>query len=135
MENLKLAVQSALSNYATFSGRAGRPAYWWWTLSVFLLMLVLNAVDAFLVGPLLGFGASQEDGGQPLSLLVSLALIVPNIAIGVRRLHDSGRSGWWMLLGLIPVIGILVLIYFFIQPSEDADNAYGPRPTWPPAPG
>lgn len=133
MENLTLAVKSALSNYATFSGRAARPAYWWWVLSVFLLMLVLNALDSLVIGPMLGFGVSEEDAGQPLSALVSLALILPNIAIGVRRLHDSGRTGWWMLVGLIPLVGVLALIYFFVQPSETGENAYGPRPVWPPA--
>lgn len=133
MENLRLAVTSALSNYATFSGRASRPAYWWWVLSVLLVMLVLNLLDAFVVASLLGFGAGAEDAGQPLSFLASLALILPNIAVGVRRLHDTGRSGWWILLALIPLIGILVLIYFYIQPSEEGENAYGPQPGWPPA--
>lgn len=133
MGNMKLAVQAALSNYATFTGRAARPAYWWWVLAVFLLMVVLNLLDAYVVGPMLGLGAGDGDGGQPLALIASLGLIIPNVALGMRRLHDVGRSGWLMLLGLIPVLGVLVLLYFFLQPSVAGDNEYGPRPVWPPA--
>ncbi|MDD9717699.1 DUF805 domain-containing protein [Dinoroseobacter sp. PD6] len=133
MENLSLAMRSALSNYATFSGRAARPAYWWWVLSVFLLLFVLGLLDAFVMAPLLGAGIADENAGQPLSFLASLALLLPNISIGVRRLHDTGRTGWWMLLALFPVLGVLVLIYFYLQPSEEGENAHGPQPVWPPA--
>ncbi|MEM1077784.1 MAG: DUF805 domain-containing protein [Pseudomonadota bacterium] len=133
MKNMKLAVQAALSNYATFTGRTGRPAFWWWSLSVFVLLAVLNLLDAYLVAPLLGFDAAAQNAGQPLALLAGLALLLPNIAIGMRRLHDTGRSGWWLLLGALPVIGGLVLIYFYVQPSEEGENPYGPQPVWPPA--
>ncbi|WP_425091225.1 DUF805 domain-containing protein [Tropicimonas sp. S265A] len=132
MENLSLAVRSALSNYATFSGRDSRPAYWWWALSIFLLMLGLGVLDAFVVAPLLGIDGTGENPSQPLSFLASLALILPNVAVGARRLHDIGRSGWWLLLGLIPLVGFLVLLYFFTRPSDPGDNAFGPRPHWPP---
>jgi uncharacterized membrane protein YhaH (DUF805 family) len=131
MENMKISVGRVLSNYATFSGRASRAEYWWWFLSLLLFMLVVGLVDAFVIAPLLGFQVGDETAGQPLSLLASLAVLLPNLAVGVRRLHDSGKSGWWLLIGLIPLIGFLVLIYFFVQPSDNGPNAFGDEPKWP----
>ncbi len=125
MEKMILAVRTALSKYATFTGRASRPEFWWWVLAVFLILIVTQLIDGAIIAPILGFSAFQPEGGQPLSVLVSLGLILPNIAVGVRRLHDTGRSGWWILIGLIPVIGTLVLIYFYVQPSEEGANDYG----------
>ncbi len=125
MEKMILAVRTALSKYATFTGRASRPEFWWWVLAVFLILIVTQIIDGAIIAPILGFSAFQPEGGQPLSVLVSLGLILPNIAVGVRRLHDTGRSGWWILIGLIPVIGTLVLIYFYVQPSEEGANDYG----------
>lgn len=133
MENMSTAVRAVLSSYATFTGRASRSEYWWWVLSVFIIMLILGLVDAFLVAPLLGFGAGDENAGQPLSLIVSLAILIPNIAVGIRRLHDTGRTGWWLLIGLVPVVGFLVLLYFFVQPSDEGENQHGYKPTWPPS--
>lgn len=132
MENMIAAVRAVLSKYATFTGRASRPEYWWWALSVFILLLVVGLLDAFLVAPLLGFGAGDENAGQPLSVIVSLAILIPNIAVGVRRLHDTGRTGWWLLISFVPIIGFLVLLYFFVQPSEEGDNEHGPKPAWNP---
>lgn len=132
MENMSSAVRAVLSNYATFTGRASRPEYWWWALSVFIVLLVAGLLDAFLVAPMLGFGVEDENSGQPLSFIISVAILIPNIAVGVRRLHDTGRTGWWLLISLVPIIGFLVLLYFFVQPSEEDDNQYGPRPTWSP---
>ncbi len=125
MEKMILAVRTALSKYATFTGRASRPEFWWWVLAVFLILIVTQLIDGAIIAPILGFSAFQPEGGQPLSVLVSLGLILPNIAVGVRRLHDTGRSGWWILIGLIPVIGTLVLIYLYVQPSEEGANDYG----------
>ena len=87
MENMSTAARAVLSSYATFTGRASRSEYWWWVLSVFIIMLILGLVDAFLVAPLLGFRAGDENAGQPLSLIVSLAILIPNIAVAIRRLH------------------------------------------------
>ncbi len=95
--------------YADFNGRATRSEYWWYTLFAFVLGIVLGILNI-----------------KILTGLVGLALLVPNIAVGVRRLHDTGRSGWMLLLALIPLIGSLVLIYFFVQESKE-DNQYGPR--------
>ncbi|MGI9370269.1 MAG: DUF805 domain-containing protein [Ruegeria sp.] len=125
MDKMISAVRSVLSKYATFSGRASRPEFWWWVLAVFLILIATSLIDGALIAPILGFSAFQPEAGQPLSVLVSLGIILPNIAVGVRRLHDTGKSGWWILIGLVPIIGTLVLIYFYVQPSEQAANAYG----------
>ena len=122
MENIKTAVNTVLSKYATFTGRASRSEFWWWILAVFLTLIVFGIVDAIL------FGTGPE-AGQPISALVSLGLLLPNIAVGARRMHDIGKSGWWLLIGLIPVIGFFVLLYFYVQPSEPETNQYGaPEP-------
>lgn len=118
------AVQKVLSRYATFMGRASRAEFWWWALAVLVLMLVLSVVDQVLIAPLLGV-----TDGQPLATLVSLGLLLPNLAVGARRLHDTGRSGWWLLIGLVPLVGFLVLLYFYVQPSDGGSNDYGaPEP-------
>jgi uncharacterized membrane protein YhaH (DUF805 family) len=66
-------------------------------------------------------------GGGWLATIAAIVFLVPNLAVGVRRLHDTGRTGWWLLIGLVPLIGVIVLIYFFVLDSEN-DNQYGPSP-------
>lgn len=114
------AIQSGFQNYANFQGRAGLSAFWYWVLFV----VVVNIAMSFVGGIL---------GGSILSLLVSLALIVPNIAVGARRLHDTGKSGWYQLAGLIPVLGWIYVIYLFVQPGDVGSNAFGDGPIAPPA--
>jgi uncharacterized membrane protein YhaH (DUF805 family) len=105
-----------LKKYAVFTGRARRQEYWMF----FLFNLIITLALAFIEGML----------GSPgvLGLLYSLAVLIPAIAVGVRRLHDTNRSGWWMLIGLIPFIGAIVLIIFFVQDSQPGENEYGPNP-------
>ena len=129
------AIRSVLGKYATFSGRAARPEFWWWVLALFLASAVVSLIDVFVIAPMLGYDSSAlppeaADMGppQPLSALLGLAVILPNLAVAARRLHDTGRTAWWLLLGLVPVIGILVLIWFYIQPSDEGPNDYGPPP-------
>ena len=124
MNNMVAAVRKVLSNYATFTGRASRPEFWWWILAVFLATLAAQAVDAILIGPILGFDFGDESAGQPVSLLLSLAIFLPALAVGARRLHDMGKSGWWLLIGFVPIVGVLVLLWFYTQPSE-GPNAWG----------
>ncbi|MEM7462636.1 MAG: DUF805 domain-containing protein [Pseudomonadota bacterium] len=119
------SIRTVLSKYATFTGRATRPEYWWWILAMLILMVVTQLIDAAVIAPILGFERFEEDAGQPLSFLVSLALLLPCIAVACRRLHDIGRSGWWLLIGFIPIIGFLVLLYWYVQPSEPNQNQYG----------
>jgi uncharacterized membrane protein YhaH (DUF805 family) len=118
------AVSSVLLNkYATFSGRARRSEYWWWHLFVTIVFLVASVIDQAI-----GFTYSDLTlGGGWLATIAAIVFLVPNLAVGVRRLHDTGRTGWWLLIGLVPLIGVIVLIYFFVLDSEN-DNQYGPSP-------
>ena len=122
------AVASVLGKYATFSGRAPRSEYWWWVLAVFLALTVAGIIDGAVIAPALGFPAFAMEAGQPLSALVSLAVFLPGLAVAVRRLHDTGRSGWWLLIVLVPLIGGLVLLWFLVQPSQPGDNRFGRNP-------
>jgi uncharacterized membrane protein YhaH (DUF805 family) len=106
-----------LQKYATFSGRARRSEFWWYALFQFGVMVAASIIDGVLFR-----------GHQFVSGLAALALIVPNVAVSVRRLHDTNRSGWWYLLVFIPVLGGLVLLYFVILPGAPATNSYGPNP-------
>lgn len=109
------AVKSGFDNYVNFSGRASRPAYWWWFLFAILVSIVANIIDAALDVAI-------------VSIIVALALFLPGLAVAVRRLHDTDRSGWWILIGLIPLIGFIVLLVFFLQKSDPVDNQHGPPP-------
>ena len=111
-----------LKKYAVFSGRARRKEYWMF----FLFNLIITAVLA-LIDSLTGTFSSQAGLGL-LSGLYSLAVLIPSIAVTVRRLHDTGRSGWWILLGLIPIIGGIILLIFMVLDSQPGENQYGPDP-------
>ncbi len=106
------AVQECLRKYATFTGRAGRSEFWWFVL----FTILLGIVSSFF--------------GQTVNTIVSLAVFVPSIAVGARRLHDIGKSGWFQLLWAIPFIGWALLIWWGVQPSGPA-NAYGTGPALP----
>jgi uncharacterized membrane protein YhaH (DUF805 family) len=112
--NLQEAVTSVLSQYANFSGRARRSEYWFWTLAVVIVSIVAGILDAIL-------------GIKILQYVVLLATLVPGLAVGARRLHDTGRSGWLLLLGIIPLVGAIILIVWFVGDSHP-DNEYGPNP-------
>ena len=127
--NFQSAIKSVLSKYATFSGRASRGEYWWWVLALVLLNIALQIVDGAVVTPLLGFEAFDDDAGNPLGMLGALLLLLPNLAVSVRRLHDTDKSGWWILLGIIPVVGTLVLLFFFVQSGNDGENRFGDKPS------
>jgi len=110
----------ALQKYATFSGRSRRKEYWYFVLFNFIVSIVLAIVDV---------GVFDAQGGiGPLSGIYSLAVIIPGIAVGVRRLHDTDRSGWWLLIALVPLIGAIVILVFTIQDGTPGDNTYGPSP-------
>jgi uncharacterized membrane protein YhaH (DUF805 family) len=104
--NFTDAIKTCLHKYATFTGRATRSEFWW-----FALFTVLASMLASMFGEL-------------VNSLVSLALLIPSIAVGARRLHDIGKSGWFQLLWMIPVIGWALLIYWAVQPSAGS-NEYG----------
>ena len=110
-----------LKKYAVFSGRARRKEYWMFVLVNVIITFVLGFIDG-IVGTTLG-----NDMGL-LSTLYTVAVLLPSLAVGVRRLHDTGRSGWWLLIALVPIIGAIVLLVFWVQDSQAGDNQYGPNP-------
>ncbi|PSW14460.1 DUF805 domain-containing protein [Photobacterium rosenbergii] len=114
-----------LKNYAVFKGRAQRQEYWYFFLFNIIISVALSMLDSALGNPGAGEGAGA------IGTVYSLAILIPSIAVGVRRLHDIGKTGWWMLIGLIPLVGVLVLLYFFVQDSQPAANEYGPNPKDP----
>jgi len=108
------AIRSGFNNYATFSGRAARPAYWYWILFTFLGSLVLGFVD----------GLINSEFGL-VSMIFHLVVLIPTIALSVRRLHDMDYAGWWVLLALIPVAGGLILLVWFCLPGTPGPNRFG----------
>lgn len=112
----------AIKKYATFSGRAQRAEYWYFILFYILILFALSFVDG-ITGSF-----SSTDGIGLLGGLFTLALFVPSIAVGVRRLHDTGRTGWWLLIALVPLVGAIVLLVFTVQDSQPGENIYGPNP-------
>ena len=119
------AVKNAImNNYVNFSGRASRSEYWWFVLFGFVVNTSTNIIDL-----ILGIEIISGSGYGPLTTIAFLALFLPNIGLVVRRLHDTGRSGWMYLIGLIPCVGFIILIVFLVQDGEPHPNAYGDVPT------
>lgn len=116
------AVSSALRQYATFSGRARRAEYWWFVLFSLLVSLVAGVVDRAL-----GTGGDADSVGI-VGLVTSLALLLPGLAVAVRRLHDTEKSGWWVLAFLIPLVGFVLWLMFMLAQSDPYTNRYGPSP-------
>ncbi len=111
-----------LKKYAVFNGRARRKEYWMFFLINIAISIALTVIDSVL-------GTISASIGMGLfSGIYTLAVLVPGIAVGVRRLHDSNRSGWWMLIALVPVVGPIVLLVFLAQDSTPGDNQFGPNP-------
>ena len=104
-----------LKNYVGFQGRARRKEYWMFTLFSIIVSVILSIVET-----MIGLSAV-------LTTLYSLAVLLPSLAVAVRRLHDTGRSGWWLLISLIPFIGAIVLLVFVCEDSKE-NNRYGSNP-------
>ncbi|MDR7238749.1 DUF805 domain-containing protein [Neobacillus drentensis] len=105
-----------LKNYVGFSGRASRKEYWMFVLFNMIALIILSVLDRVL-------------GTDPLLYgLYSLAVLLPSLAVSIRRLHDAGKSGAWILIGLIPFIGAIVLLVFMCTDSQSNDNQHGPNP-------
>jgi len=105
-----------LKKYAVFNGRARRKEYWYFVLFNVIINIILSGIDNFTIGTGL------------LNGLYSLAVLIPGIAVSVRRLHDTDRRGWWVLIGLIPIIGWIVLLIFMVQDGKPGENQYGSNP-------
>ena len=120
------AVRTCLAQYASFRGRARRSEYWFFTLFVVLTNLLGSALKAALAN------AAPENAVIIFALvfdLLYLALLLPHLAVTTRRLHDTDHSGWWILIGLIPVIGTIIVLIWMCTPGDDGPNRFGPPPT------
>lgn len=115
------AISYNLSNMTNFSGRAARSEFWWWILGLWIFQFVVALL----------FGGFTTDSGLIafIGRIIHIILILATLAVGARRLHDTGKSGWWQLLYLIPCIGVIILIVFWATPGNPADNTYGAPPT------
>lgn len=113
------AVQSCFRNYVGFSGRAARSEYWYWVLFAILVDIATNLIDA-------GIGSTGHFG--VVSIIAGLILLLPGIAVSARRLHDRDKSGWFLLLGLIPLVGPIILIVWFCMRGTIGPNRFGPDP-------
>ncbi|QEL57922.1 DUF805 domain-containing protein [Chromobacterium paludis] len=109
---------SVLSKYAVFGGRARRQEYWYFALTNLIISLMLLVIQHRVLG----------DPREWLTNMYSLAIFLPSVAVSVRRLHDIGRSGWWLWIMFIPVVGVLILLMFHCQDSQAGGNQYGPSP-------
>jgi uncharacterized membrane protein YhaH (DUF805 family) len=114
---------AVLKKYAEFTGRARRKEYWMFALINFLIYVVLVVIDV-------QSGMSNPMGLGVLSGLYSLAVFVPSLAVSVRRLHDTDRSGWWLLILLVPLIGLIVFLVFMLLDSQPGENRHGPSPKY-----
>src|SRR3989344_2799622 len=109
---------SVLQKYAVYEGRALRTEFWMFVLINIIISVLLSVVASVIKIP----------GANYLSSLYSLVVLLPSLAVGARRLHDTDRSGWWQLIVLVPLIGIIVLIVLWAKESQSGDNQYGPVP-------
>ena len=112
MEDFQKAVKTCFSKYADFSGRASKSEFWWFSLFQLIVLMIAGAI------------------GEIVYIVVALGLLLPGLAVGARRLHDIGKSGWLLLLWFVPIVGWVFLLYWGVQPSGPA-NEYGPAEVTP----
>lgn len=110
--DFQTAVKTCFQKYVDFEGRAQRSEYWWFVLFNWLVSLVISI---FLQS-------------EAISSIYSLAVLIPSLAVGARRLHDTDRTGWWQLLAFIPILGWIILIIWYATPGKAEDNQYGSNP-------
>ena len=113
------AVKTCLGKYATFQGRAARSEYWFFTLFMFITSMIASVIAGASLGVL-----------SVLPMVLLIGLFVPSIAVSVRRLHDLDKSGWWILIILIPLIGGLVLLWWSCKRGTEGQNMFGSDPLW-----
>jgi uncharacterized membrane protein YhaH (DUF805 family) len=124
------SVKSVLmNNFANFNGRASRSEYWWFVLFGYLAGFCFGFVDGVILVVMDVPMDSLLWAFSPMATLFQLAIMIPALAVAVRRLHDLGKSGWWFFILLIPCVGIILYIVWMASEGEPHDNAYGPVPT------
>ena len=109
------AVESAFSKYVTLSGRASRSEYWWFVAFCTAISLIASVIERY-------------NGSSFPNLVITLVTFIPGITLGVRRLHDKDRSGWWLLIVFVPFIGWLILLYWNVTRGTLGENRFGPDP-------
>jgi uncharacterized membrane protein YhaH (DUF805 family) len=114
--------------YATFSGRASRSEYWWWALIGALVGILTTSLDIGASGSLAQANADLSGPGDIINAIFGLATIIPSLALAVRRLHDTNRSGWWILIGLVPLVGWIILLVFYVSGPNPAGARYDRNP-------
>ncbi|MDX6263155.1 MAG: hypothetical protein QOH84_4843 [Kribbellaceae bacterium] len=112
-----------IKKYVVFSGRARRKEFWMFTLISVIISIVLSIIDR-----ILGTSYGYNNSNGVLQSIYGLLVLLPSIAVSIRRLHDTGRSGWWYLINLVPCVGWIVFLVFAIQEGNAGDNEYGPDP-------
>ena len=117
------SIKTVLAKYAVFEGRARRSEFWWWILAMWILQIIVNVIFGGISGNRNGFLAF-------IGWVITIILVLATIAVGCRRLHDTGKSGWLQLLYIIPCIGPIILIVFWAQAGNPGDNTYGPPPAY-----
>ena len=127
------SVSKCFRNYVTFSGRASRPEYWWFVLFLVIGGGVANILDTTVLGHQVFYkvtadGFSFKSGNGPVSALFNLATLLPGLSVFVRRMHDTGRSGWWFWLVLIPLVGWIILLVWLCRQGGTGPNQYGAEP-------
>lgn len=128
--NFPTAVKTVLSKYAQFEGRASRSEYWYWVLALIVTSIILSVIEGAIIAPSIGFEPFDPEAGQPLQLLMIMVVFLPSLAVSVRRLHDGGRSGWWIFIQLVPFVGSLILLWWYVLPGDQADNEFGTPPSF-----
>ena len=114
------AVKRGFDNYAMFTGRVSRSEFWYWHLFVYVVGVI--------VGAILVAGGVSQNGQYSVETIIGLAFFLPTLGMSIRRLHDTGRTGWWVWINLIPLIGQIVLLVFYVERSEPIANKYGDIP-------
>ena len=121
------AIRLGFQHYVDFKGQSSRAEYWWFALFIVVGDIITTAIDTIVLGTDLG-------GTGLLAAVWGLATLIPSLAIGVRRLHDINKSGWWLLLWFVLVIGWIVMIVWAIKRGDEGPNKYGPDPRQAPSP-
>ncbi len=112
------SISHNLNNITNFAGRASRSEFWWWILAVWILQILVSLIT----------GGTRSGGGflAFIGWVIAVILTLATIAVGCRRLHDTGKSGWLQLLWFLPCVGVIILIVFWVMPGTPGDNQYGP---------
>lgn len=121
--NFQTAIKTCFQKYVTFSGRARRREYWFWALFNLIVAIAAGFIDSAMFA-----SVTNPNSSGPVGTIVTLAILLPSLSVSVRRLHDLDKSGWWVLIGLIPIIGMIIMIIWACMKGTTGDNRFGADP-------